>query len=86
MKSIRNHFRLEKENEAIKDRITSDIRDLFDRPKEDYYKLVRVGNFWGKNYIEYESNRDGNKPLSLEKYLNKTRPYLKDIINNLEKS
>ena len=35
MKSIRNHFRLIKENEAIKDRIISDIRDLFDHEKED---------------------------------------------------
>ena len=32
-------------------------------------------------YIEYESNGDSNKILSAEEYLNKTRPYLKDIIN-----
>ena len=37
------------------------------------------------NYIEYESKGDRNKTLSVEKYLNKTRPYLKDIINNLKK-
>ena len=24
--------------------------------EEDYYKPVRVGNFWNNNYIEYESN------------------------------
>ena len=30
-------------------------------------------------------NDDRNKALSVEEYLNKIRPYLKDIINNLEK-
>ena len=41
--------------------------------------------FWSKNYIEYESKSDRNKTLSDEKYFNKIRPYLKDIINNLKK-
>ena len=39
-----------------------------------------------KNYIEYESIDDRNKTLSVEEYLNKTIPYLKDIMNNLKKS
>ena len=47
---------------------------------------VRVSNFWSKNYIECKSNDDRNKTLSVEEYLNKIRPYLKDIINNLKKS
>ena len=36
--------------------------------------------------IEYEIYSDRNKTLSVEEHLNKTRPYLKDIINNLKKS
>ena len=40
----------------------------------------------GENYIEYKSNGDRNKTLLVEEYLNKIRPYLKDIINNLKKS
>ena len=39
-----------------------------------------------KNYIEYDSNGHCNKTLSIEEDLNKIRPYLKDIINNLKKS
>ena len=31
---------------------------------------LTVGNFWSKNYIEYESNSDRNKTLSTEEYLN----------------
>ena len=52
--------------------------------EEDHYKPLTVGNFWSNNYIQYESG-DRCKTLSLEKYLNKIRPYLKDIIN-LKKS
>ena len=37
-------------------------------------------------YIEYENNGDGNKILAAEELVNKIRPYLKDIINNLKKS
>ena len=38
------------------------------------------------NYVEYESNDDKNKTLSVEKYLNKISLYLQDIINNLKNS
>ena len=81
-----NLFRLKKENEAIKDRIIKDIRDLYEKEKESYYKSVRIGNFWSKKYIKYECNGDRNKTLLLREYLNKIRPYLKDIITDLKKS
>ena len=54
--------------------------------EKDYYKPVRVGNFWSNNYIEYESNRDRNKTLSVQEYLIETRTYLKYIIIDLKKS
>ena len=73
IQSIRDLFRLKKENEAIKDRIIKDIRDLFEQEKEDYYKLVRVCNFWSKNYVEDESNGDRNKTPSLEEYCEKLK-------------
>ena len=38
------------------------------------------------NYIECESNSAKNKTLSVEEYLNKIRPYSKDIIYNLKRS
>ena len=41
---------------------------------------------WSNDYMEYESNGDRNKTLSVEEYLNKVRPYLKNIANNLKKS
>ena len=37
-------------------------------------------------YIEYESSGDRNKNLSLKEYLDKIKPYLRDIIINPQKS
>ena len=56
------------------------------KKKNKFYKPVRVNSFWSNDYIEYKSSGDRNKTLSVEEYLNKTGPYLKDIINNLKKS
>ena len=86
-KDIRNLFKLEKETKPIKDRILKDIENLSEHEKgENYYKPVEVSNFWSNNYIECESDSDTNKTLSVEEYLNKIRPQLKDIIKNLKKS
>ena len=49
-------------------------------------QLIRVGNFLNNNYIEYESNDDRNKNLSINKYLDKIKPYLKNIITDRQKS
>ena len=68
----------------IKDRIIKDIRRLFEQENDDYYfKLKIVSNFWNNNYIEYESNSDRNKILSLDEYLNKIEPYLTNVIIDL---
>ena len=58
IKNIRKLFRLKKENEAIKNRVIRDIRNFFEHEEEDYFKPVRVGNFWSNKYIEYESTGD----------------------------
>ena len=65
--NIGNLFRLKKENESIKDR---DIRNLFEYEEKDYYRPLILYNFWRNNYIEYESNSDRNKTLTVEKYVN----------------
>ena len=45
-----------------------------------------MGNFWNDNYIDYESNGHRNKDLSLKEYVKETKPYLKDILTDLQKS
>ena len=59
---------------------------MYEKEEENYYKPVRVNTFWSNNYIEYKSNGDKNKILSVEEYLDKIRPHSKDIIRNLTKS
>ena len=70
-------------NRLSKDRIIGDIRILFEQG-EDYFKPKTVNNFWNNNCIEYESNGDKNRNLSLDEYLNKIETYLRNIIIDLQ--
>ena len=71
----------------IKDKIIRDVRTLSEQQQEDgYYKPKRVSSFWNNNYIEHESNGDKNSNLLLDEYLNKIKPYLRDIIIDLQSS
>ena len=54
--------------------------------EKDYDKPKRVSNFWNNTYIEYESNDDKNRNLSLGSYLIKIKSYLRDIIIDLQSS
>ena len=76
-------FRLKNNHEAT--RIIKDIRNLFEKENEDYYKPVRVGNFCGRIYIKCDSNGDTKKTLSIKEYVDEIKAYLKYIINNLQK-
>ena len=62
------------------------ITNLFKYKKEEenFYKPVRVNNFWNKSYNEYESNGDKNNNLSLDGYFSEIKPYLKDVIVDLQ--
>ena len=62
-----------------------DVGSLFEQ-EDRYYKPIRVGNFWNNNCIDYESNGHRNKDLSLKEYVKETKPYLKDILTDLQKS
>ena len=44
-----------------------------------------MGNFWKDNYIEYEISGDKSN-ISVKEYLNKIKPYSRDIITDLQKS
>ena len=47
-------------------RLIRDIRTFLEQQEEkNYYKLKRVSNFWNNNYIEYKSNGDRYRNLSL---------------------
>ena len=54
---------------------------LNQKPK-DNYKPVRIGNAFSSNYIEYKSSADKDKSLSINDYLDETKPCLSDKIND----
>ena len=56
-------------------------KNLF-KPKKDSYKPIRIDNAFSSNYIEYKSNGDKDKTLSIKDYLDEIKPYLSDMINN----
>ena len=75
---------LDRKRKKNKDRTVRDISNLFEH-EEDYYKRVIVNNFWTNKYSEYKT-KGIKKTLSVEEYVNKIKPYLRDIINDLKKS
>ena len=66
---MRNAFRLEKENEVIRD-----IRNLFENEEEKYYKPVRVF-FQVTVILNKKSKGNRNNILSVEKYLKIIKKY-----------
>ena len=56
------------------------------KKKENYYKPVRASTFLSKNYIEYKSNKDKNRMLSVQEHLDKIRPFLIYIIYYFKQS
>ena len=71
-----------KHNEKKKKDIMWDIRKL--KHEKDYHEPKRISNFWNNNYIEYRSNGDKNRNLLLDEYLHKIKPYLRNMIINLQ--
>ena len=71
------------DHDDIEYRGMRNVRDLFDLSiDEDYSKPIIVGGAFNGNYIQYQSERDKGKNLSIKKYLNMIKPYLSDMTNN----
>ena len=70
---------------SIKEKVIFGIMMTLNK-EEDYYESKRVRSFWNNNYIEYESNGDKNRNLSLDEYRNKIKTYLRNMIINLQDS
>ena len=54
--------------------------------KKDYCKPKRVSSFWNNNYIECERFCDKKYNLLLVEYLNNIKPYLKDLLIDIQSS
>ena len=78
IKDVVNDPILDKDEKAneIKKNIYGSKDDL-----ENNYKRERFASAFNSNYIEFRSNGDKNKILSIEEYLQEIKPHLADIIN-----
>ena len=64
-------------------KIIRDLRALYEPEEEEgYYEPQKRKSAVDDNYIEYKSNGDRDKTLSIEEYFNMTKPYLSNIIND----
>ena len=60
-----------------------DMRGLFDLSADrDYYKPVIINGAFSNNNIQHESKGNNDKIVTVDKYLDIIRPYLRDIIND----
>ena len=67
-KDIRNLFRLKKKKDRIEQSDQRYQETFLSKEKNDYYEKIKVDNIWSNNYIEYKSNGDGMKTLSVKRY------------------
>ena len=51
-------------------------------PEKRHYKPIKAVSAFNNNYIQYQSTGDKDKNLSSEEYIDISRPYLSDKINN----
>ena len=49
---------------------------------EDYYKPIIAKTAFNNKYIQYKSQGDKDKILTISEYLDMVRPYLVDMIND----
>ena len=66
--------------DKLKDKIINDFWALFNTKKEKEERKKKKLN----NYIEYESNGDKSRNLSLDECHNKIGSYLRNMIINLQ--
>ena len=63
--------------------ITYGLDYLFNKiNEENYYEPAEIKTAFDGGYTLYESRKDKDAKLSIDEYLDKIRPYLKDVINN----
>ena len=60
--------------------ITYGFKYLFN--EEDYYEPIEIKSAFDDGYMLYESRGDKDAKLSIDKYFDIMRPYLKDVIDN----
>ena len=69
---------------VIKDKVLRGIRVLVESDNDQFFKPIKAVYAFSSNCIEYESDGDNDKSLSIKEYLNKIRQYLSDMIKDFK--
>ena len=56
IKFIKIYYRLDKENNIIKDKILQETRSFFENAKDYYYQLIKSKSVFDVNDLQFESN------------------------------
>ena len=75
---------MSKKSKTIKEKVINGTRNIFEKEK-DHHKPENLDKFYSDSFNIYEISVDENKTRSIEEYLDKIRPYLRDFIKDLRK-
>ena len=56
------------------------------KPKKDVYKPIKISGAFSDNFVEYQSNGNRDRSISVARYLNNIRKHLKKLIEDKKKS
>ena len=62
------------------------IKNLIGIHQKDVYKPIKIGGAFNDNYVEYKSDSERDKSISIKTYLDKIREHLRKMINDKKKS
>ena len=83
LKDIRNLF-----DQNDDDKVYEDIKCLFneyEEIKKDVYEPIKISVAFNDNYVEYKSESERDKSISIKKYPDRIREYLRKMINDKKK-
>ena len=80
---LKNFKKYLEKSQKYQDNITYGLDYLFNEiNEEDYYKPTDVKSAFDGSYMLYESRGDKDAKLALYEYFDKSKPYLKDMIDD----
>ena len=56
------------------------------KPKKDVYKQIKISGAFCDNFVEYQSNGNRDKSISIARYLNNIREHLRKLIDSKKRN
>ena len=62
------------------------LKKNISKPKKDIYKPTKISGAFSDNFVEYQSNGNRNRSISIARYINNIREQLRKLINDKKKT